>query len=223
MSVGAGQHYNVHALDATTGTSLWTFATGGGVLSSPAVANGVFYVGSDDGNLYALDASTGTLLWSDAIGGFGWDSPAVAGGVVYISSGDGNLYALNASTGAKLWSYPIGSTGYSSPAVANGVVYVGSDDGNFYAVDANTGTLLWSHAFGITVTAPAVQMGSYMSVRCITTCTRWTPARGPCCGAPLPDSTSRPRSLWPTGRFTSVRTRVPFMHSRSRGVRSSVM
>ena len=34
------------------------------VLSSPAVADGVVYVGADDDNLYAINASTGVLLWS---------------------------------------------------------------------------------------------------------------------------------------------------------------
>ncbi len=33
---------------------LWTAATGGYVYSSPAVANGVVYVGSYDGKLYAF-------------------------------------------------------------------------------------------------------------------------------------------------------------------------
>ena len=37
----------------------WTFTTSGGVISSPAVANGVLYVGSEDHNVYALDANTG--------------------------------------------------------------------------------------------------------------------------------------------------------------------
>ncbi len=34
------------------------------MVSSPAVANGVVYVGSWDGKLYALDARTGRNLWS---------------------------------------------------------------------------------------------------------------------------------------------------------------
>jgi glucose dehydrogenase len=42
----------------------WSYTTGGKVYSSPAVANGVVYVGSIDGNVYALNASTGALLWS---------------------------------------------------------------------------------------------------------------------------------------------------------------
>ena len=32
--------------------------------SSPAVVNGVVYVGSNDENVYALNASTGAKLWS---------------------------------------------------------------------------------------------------------------------------------------------------------------
>src|SRR3984957_10430023 len=78
---------------------LWSFFTGcngpicGG--SSAAVANGVVYVGSYDGNVYALDAATGVKLWSFATGGEVFSSPAVANGVVYVGSNDQNVYALN--------------------------------------------------------------------------------------------------------------------------------
>jgi hypothetical protein len=44
----------------------------------PAVANGVVYVGSGDGNLYALKGSTGAKLWSYATDGQVFSSPAVA-------------------------------------------------------------------------------------------------------------------------------------------------
>ena len=85
----------------------WSYTTGG-VDSSPAVANGVVYVGSGDFNVYALNASTGAKLWSYATGNSVESSPAVANGVVYVGSADANVYALNASTGAKLWSYATG-------------------------------------------------------------------------------------------------------------------
>ena len=49
----------MYALNATTGAVLWTATTGGAVDSSPAVANGVVYVGSDDDKVYALNATTG--------------------------------------------------------------------------------------------------------------------------------------------------------------------
>jgi outer membrane protein assembly factor BamB len=41
--VGSGDH-NLYALNAATAAKLWTFTTGGTVISSPAVANGMVYV-----------------------------------------------------------------------------------------------------------------------------------------------------------------------------------
>ena len=62
--------------------------------SSPAVANGVVYIGSGDYNVYALNASTGVKLWSYATGAGVYSSPAVANGVVYVGSLDNNVYAF---------------------------------------------------------------------------------------------------------------------------------
>jgi eukaryotic-like serine/threonine-protein kinase len=110
------------------------YTTGDEVRSSPTVANGVVYFGSDDYNLYALNATTGAKLWNYTTGGEVHyttgdevrSSPTVANGVVYFGSDDYNLYALNATTGAKLWNYTTGGEVRSSPAIANGVVYFGS-------------------------------------------------------------------------------------------------
>jgi outer membrane protein assembly factor BamB len=51
--VGSGDR-NLYALNAGTGQTLWTAATGGYIRSSPAVANAVVYVGSDDSRIYAF-------------------------------------------------------------------------------------------------------------------------------------------------------------------------
>jgi hypothetical protein len=92
--VGSRDH-KVYALNATTGTPKWTYATGNNVeYSSPAVAGGVVYVGSDDDKIYALNASTGTLVWSYATGGYVQSSPTVANGVVFVGSWDGKVYAF---------------------------------------------------------------------------------------------------------------------------------
>ena len=84
---------------------IWTATTGAGIEAAPSVANGVVYVGSDDGRLYAFDAA-------------GSSHCAVSGGK---------------KTCTPLWSHATGAAIYSSPAVSNGVVYVGSDDGKLYA------------------------------------------------------------------------------------------
>src|SRR5580693_8245579 len=55
---------------------MWSYSTGNYVESSPAVANGVAYVGSDDYSVYALSASTGAKLWSYPTGSFVISSPA---------------------------------------------------------------------------------------------------------------------------------------------------
>jgi outer membrane protein assembly factor BamB len=65
--------------------------------SSPAVANGVVYIGSNNGYIYALNAASGIQLWNYSTSNPVWSSPAVVNGVVYIGSTDGNVYALRVS------------------------------------------------------------------------------------------------------------------------------
>jgi outer membrane protein assembly factor BamB len=139
--------YSTTAGPATNQT-LWIYPTGSNILSSPAVANGQVYVGSNKGAVYDLNAATGSMIWIYQTGGAIYSSPAVADGVVYVGSWDDSLYALNATNGEKLWSYQTGSYVQSSPAVDNGVVYIASYDANVYALNAQTGTLLWRFATG---------------------------------------------------------------------------
>ncbi len=129
-----GDYSPVAGSNMSNGKLTWRLTTGGYILSSPAVANAVVYVGSYDNNTYALNATTGVKLWNFTTGGYILSSPAVANDVVYVGSYDNNTYALNATTGAFKWSYKTGDYVFSSPAVANGVVYVGSYDKNVYAI-----------------------------------------------------------------------------------------
>ncbi len=129
----------------------WKYTTQGSIAqSSPAVVNGVMYVGSQDHNVYALNASTGALIWKYTTGDEVDAPPTVANGIIYVvSSGVQNqLFALNANTGALLWKY---TTAYitSSPTVANGVLYVGAaNEPSLYALNAVTGAFLWKYATG---------------------------------------------------------------------------
>ena len=160
---GAG--WDVYALNASTGALAWDdHAPVYFVNSTPALAYGAIYVGSQDNHLYALNAQTGHVLWSFAVndnGGEGTPSAAtVLNGVVYFGAYDGNVYALDARSGAKLWSYQTGYLIFDSPAVVNNVVYVGSGS-NVFALDATSGTLQWtSRLSGLVKTAsPAVADG----------------------------------------------------------------
>lgn len=104
----------VHARDPK-GRYLWTTrteATYQGFHGTPAVVDGVAYVGGYDGALYAFDVSDGDVLWRTdafddpvAIG----SSPAYWEGVLYVAveyrrPKEGALWAVDAETGATLWS-----------------------------------------------------------------------------------------------------------------------
>ena len=78
------------------------------VLSSPAVAEGVVYIGSADHNLYAVNASDGALRWKFATRGAVNSSPAVSDGLVYVNSLDGTFYAVDTSTGKARWQFKTG-------------------------------------------------------------------------------------------------------------------
>ena len=137
------------AVDAADGNVLWQYDVGPVYYSTPAVADGVVYVGGWDRNLYAVDAATGDLRWRYETLGNIRSTPAVADGVVYFRSSDGYLYAVDAATGEHRWASPIQGRGnYQSPAVDGGVVYAGADD-RLYALDAATGGLLWQAEQGV--------------------------------------------------------------------------
>ena len=152
------------ATDLPRGNLKWTFTTGSAVHSSPAVVNGIVYIGSRDGNLYALDAATGAQRWAFKTGSWVESSPVVVNGVVYFGSNDGHLYAADAATGRKLWAFDSHYSVRSAPAVADGVVYIGSDDYAVYGIDAATGRQLWSFETGNLVPSSPIVTGGVVVI-----------------------------------------------------------
>jgi outer membrane protein assembly factor BamB len=144
----------VYAFDLATGKQQWRYDTEGATLrsgnygfdrrsiqSSPAVANGVVFVGARDGLLYALDANAGTPRWkydhkiSWVIG-----SPAVVDGMVYVGSSDAHfLQALDAATGVERWRTDAASTVWGSAAIAGKHVVYGDGAGRLHIGDRDTG------------------------------------------------------------------------------------
>jgi outer membrane protein assembly factor BamB len=125
---------------------VWSAATGPteeGINSSPAVVDGIAYVGSDDGRLWAFDAATGAVVWSRATEGQVRSAPGVDGGLVIVGSSDGTVRAFDAFSGEPRWSYPLGGTITAAPLILDGVVYIGSRGGTFVALERDTGSLLW--------------------------------------------------------------------------------
>jgi outer membrane protein assembly factor BamB len=146
--------------ESIDGELKWIFTAGGAIHSSPAVVNGVVYVGSRDEYLYALNAKTGEQIWTFRTGSWVDSSPIVVDGVVYCGSNDGHLYAIDAATGTELWRFQTRYGVRSSPAYAGGRVYFGTDDHHIYALDAKTGKELWNHEVDeVILSSPAVTKG----------------------------------------------------------------
>jgi outer membrane protein assembly factor BamB len=162
----------------------WKFHTGGAIVASPAIADGVVYIASMDGHLYAIDQETGKEKWKFKSHMPIASTPAVSGGMVYFVSSGGALVALDVNTGAAKWALPTeyerkfeakNLHGYpsaaqtipdaydlftSSPTVVNGKVFFGSGDGGVYAADAQTGVLQWKFSTKDVVhSSPAVVGG----------------------------------------------------------------
>jgi quinohemoprotein ethanol dehydrogenase len=124
----SGNFGRVYALDAVTGSELWTFDphVDGQVMRAvccDAVNRGLvlwhgrIFVAALDGRLFALDAATGKVVWvadSTVKNGYPYavtGAPQVAGGVVVIGSGGadfgsrGYVSAFNVNTGALKWRF----------------------------------------------------------------------------------------------------------------------
>jgi len=182
-----GKHTGVYASENYRyfGNLKWKFRSHGKIFSSPAVSNGIVYIGSEDHNLYAIDQKTGKQLWKYTTGGLVNSSPAVYNNLVCFGSFDGNYYALNAKTGTLLWKFKtggekkVGAKGLwtmkpqsqymddlydffgSSPVFGvkgNDItVYFGSSDGNLYALNAENGKLKFAFKTnGLIHTSPAL-------------------------------------------------------------------
>jgi outer membrane protein assembly factor BamB len=135
-------------------------AISGKVRSSPAVVDGMVFVGSSDGNVYALNATTGEKLcdpfWANASVE---SSPAVFNNMVFVGAMNGTVYALNADSLTKNWSTSIGHAIKSSPAVDKDMVFVGSDDGYMYALNASTSSEVWRFRTAYAVNSSAAVSG----------------------------------------------------------------
>jgi outer membrane protein assembly factor BamB len=132
------------------GTTKWIVSTGGGITSTPALAeDGTIYIGSWDDYLYAFNPN-GTLKWRYCAFDSIYASPTIGSdGTIYFDSlgwpVDGYaLYALNPN-GTEKWKFKQGQHSYSTPAIGlDDTIYITCYNGFIYALNPN-GTLKWGY------------------------------------------------------------------------------
>jgi len=169
--VYAGANNHFYAYPAAGGAAVWTYKLPAGVVeASPAVFQGVVYIGSTAGTMYALNATTGALMCSYQAGGpilaspvviQGASGPVVYDGTIPTKTAAGAEFAINgpgstAGNCTKAWQFTgfttASSGSWSSPAYATDargvpvVVFGSADpDDSVYAVNARTGALVWHY------------------------------------------------------------------------------
>ncbi|MBN1389425.1 MAG: PQQ-binding-like beta-propeller repeat protein [Candidatus Thermoplasmatota archaeon] len=62
--------------------------------SSPLLAGGEVFIGSDDWHLYCFDSDTGEELWTFKTGGYVYSSPALHDERIYFGSSDRSIYCI---------------------------------------------------------------------------------------------------------------------------------
>jgi len=150
----------LYALDAERGTQLWRHNTGGSVVGSPCIGNGIVYVGNLSGTICGVDLHSGAPRWQFDAGAGVYASPSFADNKVFIGTTGGMMYALDAITGTLVWKTDLGSVINSSAVIAGNVLYVGTLKKMLFGLNIADGTtVLKQEVPGRIKTSPAVAHG----------------------------------------------------------------
>jgi len=169
----AASERDIFAVDAKTGKKKWSHKVNGPVLASGTVADGAFFIGSDDKNFYALEQDTGKVRWIYSTGGEftgGATATKVAetgqelilvgtGGPIEGKNHGGTLIAFlpksNNEKGEVKWA--VGTVGMvcSTPASDGAHAFFGDDAGTFYKVSLLDGKVVWKTKARYGIRCPA--------------------------------------------------------------------
>lgn len=136
---GLGQFVCIDATktgDISKTGAIWTYDKINRSLSTPAIHEGMVFVGDYSGFVHCLDAETGKPYWVYDTKSHIWGSTLVADGKLYIGTEDGDVVILAADKTLKeIRKVDMRAPVYSSPVVANGTLYITTQT-HLYAIQA---------------------------------------------------------------------------------------
>lgn len=111
--------------DVTRTGEVWSYAIEQHCMATPAIRDGLVFLGDCRGRVHCLDAGTGRPCWVQDTGGEVWASTLVADGKVYVGNRRGELWILAASrTPRVIRTIKLDSPIHGTPTAANGTLYV---------------------------------------------------------------------------------------------------
>lgn len=161
VATGYGQ---LAALDASSGTVLWTKTLNAPAREAPTAVDGNVFVVTQNNEVLAASQEDGTEKWTFAgipeTGGIlSAANPAVSGGTVVFPSSSGEVLAMDIAKGEPMWIDGV-SRSYrthavsglvdvaGSPVINDGVVYAAGVAGRVIATNIKTGERIWEQDYG---------------------------------------------------------------------------
>jgi outer membrane protein assembly factor BamB len=188
LAAGVGADAGTFAVATTQGELLtydldgkqrWHVATGGQVLSAPAVGDGIVVARTTDGRFLAYDSGTGAKRWTYSRA----PQPLVLrvapgmvihNGTLFAGLAGGRLIAVTDSNGGLRWDIaamiPRGATELERVADVMGTPVIGAREvcvatfqGRAGCYDQGTGSTIWSHEISTTSGMGVDNHGAYIS------------------------------------------------------------
>ncbi|MBP7867631.1 MAG: PQQ-binding-like beta-propeller repeat protein [Acidobacteria bacterium] len=203
----------VKTVDLPDGRKGWSVEIPGGrPLATPAVVNGMAYVGGGFGSyeFYAFDALTGRPAWAIRVSDDGPTAAVVADGCVVFNTESCTLFVVDAKTGDMIWSRWLGDPLMSQPAVRDGRIFMAypGEGGKhrLVALGLKTGKEFWNVPIeGDLISAPVVGGDRVYLTTFDGTCYAYRAATGEKVWAEAQKATSAP---WVSGGKVYVSLRV---------------
>lgn len=95
--VGGGSQ--LHAFSLASGQTLWTTEIGSKVIAAPAVANGLVFLSTDQGEVVAVNVALGSETWRHRVFDLIAGSPMVFGESIVVLGAQGRITSLAAADG----------------------------------------------------------------------------------------------------------------------------
>jgi len=154
----------VYAINATTGSVIWSSPFPTAFLTTPAVSDNKVIVAGYNGMVYALNIANGAKMWNYSTGAeIMYSSPTVAEGKVFIGSGDKYLYALDINNGQYIWRKSLSYEIFTTPAVSDGKLYFATNYGYLYCYSTSNGAYQWTSSVNLSAPNSAIYTSPVVS------------------------------------------------------------